>query len=131
MQNINQYFAYVRRKIGEFEIIDAENINFENFKDDIGRIHGKIFFCDNSILEFMEMLIIDKDVERPKYRFNWHDRNGELIIRWDNARHHPKLDNYPHHKHIGTEDNVKSSKSIGIVDVLRNINKEIDISPQS
>lgn len=127
MQSIDQYFDSLRKKIGELKIIDAEDIVFERFRDDIGRVYGKIFFCDNSILEFMEMLVIDKNLERPKYRFHWQDGNGKLLIRWDNAKHHPELDTYPHHKHVHADSKVESSKSIGIAEVLEKISNEIDI----
>ena len=28
-------------------------------------------------------------------------KNGQLIIRWDNAPHHKQIQTYPHHKHLG------------------------------
>ncbi len=46
MQSIDSYFTKVREKIAKLEIIDAENIIFEKFRDNIGRIYGRIFFRD-------------------------------------------------------------------------------------
>ncbi len=81
MQDIDFYFTKIRKKITELESIDAEDIIFEKFRNKIGRIYGRIFFRDRSMLEFLEMIIINKKTQRPKYRFHWQDNEGNLIIR--------------------------------------------------
>ena len=39
-----------------------------------------------------------------KYRYYWLDRKSKTIIGWDNAPHHPELENFPHHKHINEKE---------------------------
>jgi len=53
MQNTDAYLIKIREKITELEIIDAEDLIFEKFRDNIGRIYGKIFFRDGSMLEHL------------------------------------------------------------------------------
>ena len=125
MQSIDEYFTEVRGKITEVVVIDAEDIILERFGGNIGRIHGRIFFRDKSMLEFLEMIVINKEVKRPRYRFHWQDNKGELIIRWDNAKHHPEITGFPHHKHVKKENQVKPATPIGIIRVLETINKAI------
>ena len=45
---------------------------------------------------------------RRKYAYHWQERNGELITRWDNAPDW-EVATFPHHKHVGNEDNVEAS----------------------
>jgi hypothetical protein len=37
---------------------------------------------------------------KRRYRYQY-VRSEKEIFRYDNARHHPKLSNFPHHKHVG------------------------------
>jgi len=43
------------------------------------------------------------------YSYHWTRWNNTLIIRWDNAKHHPDIENFPHHKHISSDENIESS----------------------
>ncbi|WP_457613933.1 toxin-antitoxin system TumE family protein [Methanocaldococcus sp.] len=33
------------------------------------------------------------------YSFHWQDKNGDLIVRWDNAPHYRNIKTFPHYKH--------------------------------
>lgn len=49
--------------------------------------------------------------------------SNDLVFRYDNAPHHQELNlpNYPHHKHIGSEENIISSNAPSLADVLKEI----------
>jgi hypothetical protein len=51
-----------------------------------------------------------------KYSYHWQTRTGELLLRWDNAPHHPELSTQPHHKHVGEQ--IGPSARVSIEDVL-------------
>ena len=53
-----------------------------------------------------------------RYSYYWLNKNNELKIGWDNAPHHTKLDSYPHHKHVGKQNNLQSSQETSLVDVM-------------
>ena len=36
-----------------------------------------------------------------RYSYYWLDTENSLKIGWDNSPHHKRLENFPHHKHIG------------------------------
>ena len=57
------------------------------------------------------------------YSFHWQKADGELIIRWDNAPHHQKIETYPHHMHIA--EGIKKSYSITLEDILNELKKKI------
>ena len=58
------------------------------------------------------------------YSFHWQDKNGDLIIRWDNAPHYKNIKTFPHHKH--TKNGVEESDEVCLEDVLKYIEKEIN-----
>jgi hypothetical protein len=77
---------------------------------------GKLLFVDGSMLEFMEYL---QEENRLKYRFHLMDKEGTMILRYDNAPHHKDVSSFPHHKHL--PGNVAESVDKGIMDVLDEI----------
>ena len=59
-----------------------------------------------------------------RYSYYWLNKNNELKIGWDNAPHHTKLDSYPHHKHVGRQNNLQPSQETSLVSVMGVILKE-------
>ena len=50
------------------------------------------------------MVDVEITIERVKYRYQYQEfETNERIFRYDNAKHHPTLPTFPHHKHVGTE----------------------------
>jgi hypothetical protein len=92
----------------------------------IGLYRYRIYFCDGSFLELVERLVEEEGkLSTTKYRFHWQNKEGTLIKRWDNARHHAEIKTFPHHLHDGSEDNVVAHKEITGVKVLTKIIDEI------
>ncbi|WP_287273637.1 MULTISPECIES: DUF6516 family protein [unclassified Okeania] len=62
-------------------------------------------------------------VIKDSFNYQYMTPSKNLIFRYDNTRHHKKLNlpNFPHHKHDGSEDNVISSNAPTLVDVLQEI----------
>ena len=66
-------------------------------------------------------LRITEQWERGKlkrYSYYWLTSNNELRIGWDNAHHHTRLEKFPHHKHIGQQNNLTPSNEICLEDVM-------------
>ena len=53
-----------------------------------------------------------------RYSYYWLDELDKQIIGWDNAPHHPEIETFPHHKHMG--GNVFPSED-RLIDVLKYI----------
>lgn len=70
-------------------------LKFEQFGENL-RFRARIEFKNNTVLFVRETIINGK---KRKYAFHWQNREGNLIIRWDNA---PDWDvkTFPHHKHV-------------------------------
>lgn len=56
------------------------------------------------------------DENERDYSFHWQSADGQLIIRWDNARHHKHIKTYPNHKHIG--ETVEESRQTSLAEIL-------------
>ena len=64
-----------------------------------------------------------------KYSYHWQTPTGELVLRWDNAPHHPEIPTHPDHKHEG--ERLGPSVRVSVENVLAEIaivlkNKEQD-----
>ncbi|MFQ6056800.1 MAG: DUF6516 family protein, partial [Methanosarcinales archaeon] len=87
---------------------------------------AKTTLVNSSELHIFEYIVLEgSNITRQKYSYHWQNKYGELIKRYDNARHHPDLDNFPHHIHY--PQNIEPSQDIGLSKVLENIEKEIGL----
>jgi len=80
----------------------------------------KAELIDGSVLYIREFVSEDE----YNYSFQW-QKDGKLVVRWDNAPHHKDVETFPHHKHVGSQDNVQPSKEISLEDILRVIEEKI------
>ena len=80
----------------------------------------EVTLLDGSRLFIKELLFPDGS----KYSYHWQSADGRLLIRWDNAPHHPEIPTHPDHKHVGEE--VISSNRISVEDVLSAITAQIE-----
>jgi hypothetical protein len=99
-------------KISKFDILR------ETFIDDEGLFRYKIYFVNGDMLEAYQKFRLDSEKIIPvRYSFHLQNKNDELILRWDNAPHHPELDNFPYHLH-DKDDTAISGKLITLEEVL-------------
>jgi len=88
-----------------------------------GRAKGlvaKIEFIDGSVLHIREYIFLNS---KRKYSFHWQDKEGNLIVRWDNSPHHFHIKTFPDHKHIGNK--VFESEEICLEDVVKFIERHL------
>ena len=110
------------------EIIDVKILRRSIWDTDlekIGLYRYRISFSDGSFLEMTERIVEEDRLITTKYRFHWQNKEGQIIKRWDNARHHPEIKTFPHHLHDGSEGNVIACKEISGLEVLAKIIDEI------
>lgn len=103
--------------VQHFQIIPSQRSDFE------GMIRGEIKFLDNSVLYWREFVDVELTIDRDMYSYQYMTASKNLIFRYDNTRHHKKLNlpNFPHHKHDGSEDNVISSNAPSFIEILQEI----------
>ncbi|MCX6067246.1 MAG: DUF6516 family protein [Chloroflexi bacterium] len=89
-------------------------------------IRARLTLTDESTLEFSEYIEPEAQAQFKitDYSFQWMDKDGHQIRRWDNTPHFPKLENFPHHIHMRADD-VVSGQPVDIFGVLAEIEKTI------
>ncbi|MBU0568345.1 hypothetical protein KJ693_10620 [bacterium] len=99
--------------LGQFsEIID----HIFPVEIDEGFLKIIIFLRDGTNLRVTERWI-NADLE--DYSYYWLDEDDRLKIGWDNVPHHTQLENFPHHKHIGSSQNRISSYETSLELVMK------------
>jgi len=64
-----------------------------------GYIKGIVTFIDASKLYFREYVSI-KNCNITLYTYSFHySKDSQLVFRYDNTPHYPRLSSFPHHKH--------------------------------
>ena len=101
-----------RKIIGEQTIVKKE------YNDTQILIKGSITFTNGFILDFME-LKNTKNKTKIKYKYHFMNTENEMQFRYDNAKHHPEIKTFPHHKHISNI--VVKSEKPELFDVLAEI----------
>jgi len=101
---LSEYLTQIVEVIHNFSkanlVIGSELKNdFRTEKD--GIIRGTIIFIDESVLHFTEYLDARFKIEKLTYSYHYQKANGELVFRYDNAEHKPKL-HFKDHKHLSS-----------------------------
>ncbi len=110
------YFDKVQSKLKEIEwLIKSERIDYDLLSDEMGIIKGEIVFIDGSTLEFREMV----SREIPDYRFQYMEKNNELLWRWDTAPHHKEIRTFPYHLH--SPKGIEGSEKVDLTYVIEKI----------
>ena len=99
--SINEYLASIRRALERLDGYGfAESIVFHE-EIRAGKqaiIKAEIVLIDSSCLIIREYIGSKYGIEKLSYAYQYQDREGNLIFRYDNAAHKPKLET-PEHRH--------------------------------
>jgi hypothetical protein len=60
-----------------------------------------------------------------QYAYYWLDADELLRIGWDDAPHHRRLANFPHHKHVSSQDNLQPAAETSPVEILTTIRAQL------
>ncbi|GEM_PF-3672121 len=55
------------------------------------------------------------------YSFHFKTSTDQVIFRYDNARYHATLSNFPHHKHIDSQGDVEAGTQPTVYQIAREI----------
>ena len=105
--SINEYLASIRHALSRFNDYGfAESIVFQE-KIRAGKqaiVKAEIVLVDGSCLIIREYIDSRYGIEKLSYVYQYQDREGNLIFRYDNAAHKPNLEMAEHrHSSDGIE----------------------------
>lgn len=102
MKNIEKYLEKIRQLIVSLSKVEVERYEEQVLSKDRGNLRIRLRFFDNSLLEISEaMHIVKGNFTWLSYRYHYQRPDGSVIFRYDNTPHHPDVNTYPDHKHIG------------------------------
>jgi hypothetical protein len=120
---IEDYFRSLLLLLTSLPYVDAPQISLEKRADTVGFIRGDIEFADGSQLHFRELIDLRLPMKQIMYAYHYRRRDGTLVFRYDNTRHHSQIRTYPDHKHTG--GGVISANAPSLEAVLREIEPTI------
>ena len=122
---ISDYFREVERVLHSCLLTTSVNIQIELIDINSGYFKAQLIFIDNSELHLFEFATTENDKPAvEKYRYHYQNSEGKLIMRWDNAKHHPEIKTFPSHLHVGNK--VEESRKPEIEDVLLEVINKIE-----
>jgi hypothetical protein len=107
---IEGYFRAILETIAGFPFVSTSDLTFDKRSSYIGFIRGEIYFSDESLLHFRELVDLRNAELCSMYVYHHQRADGSLFFRYDNTTHFPDLANYPHHKQAGDEADVVSAE---------------------
>ncbi len=100
---LHRYLSRLEDTILSRKEIRIEKLTVERRFLDSGYIESKLYFYDDSFLEFTEVIELrEKAVQKVYYSYHY-QKDDQCIFRYDNTPHHLELEGFPNHKHIGDE----------------------------
>ena len=97
--SINEYLASIRHAVERLDVYGfAESIVFHE-EIRAGKqaiVKAEIVLVDGSCLIIREYIGSKYGIEKLSYAYQYQDREGNLIFRYDNAAHKPKLERAEH-----------------------------------
>ena len=126
--NLREYFAAVRKKLDESDIVTIVNIVDERVFQGRGYFRARLTLSNSDFLEIAESFVEQsQQVITLDYRYQWMDSTKKrLYKRWDSVKHFPNLDNFPHHVHVLEESNVEPGVCRSILEFLDFMESELE-----
>jgi hypothetical protein len=99
--DIAAHFTEIEHLLLISPVISQFRIIRRRVQDSAGYIRLRAQLTDGGLLELSEYWVeqADGDFARRAYTFHWQNSAGDLIKRWDTAKHFPDLPSAPEHVH--------------------------------
>lgn len=127
MIEIGRYLTEIKTRLALSNCIAQVEVVTERAIQDHGYFRARLRLSNGDFLEVSEYFIVrGSQLETVEYRYQWMDpAQKQLIRRWDNARHFPELPHFPHHVHVGEENQVVPGHVLSISGLIDLIEQEL------
>ena len=125
--DLHQYIAAVKAKLNDSIIVSSIEIVDERVLLNRGYFRARLILINTDFLEIAESFSIQEDrCITLDYRYQWMDASKQVLKkRWDSVKHFPRLPNFPHHIHIGSESYVEPGQSRNILEFMDFMESEL------
>ncbi len=128
MTTLYHYFSRLEDTLLSRQEIEIQEISIEQDKpdNDQGEFRANINFYDRSSLKAFERVSLeDGEIIKDDYSYHYQKSDNSLVFRYDNAPHHPEIETHPHHKHVGSDENVIAAQPPDLSDMLNEIDDNL------
>ena len=120
---VAEYFASVERGLRRSRVLTGIDESLVCLASDEynGLLRCRARVSEASYLDIYE--VISTELGYPvgiHYSYTF-VRDGRLVLRYDNALHHPEVATHPHHLHLGPAERVSSSDQPSLSHILRQV----------
>ena len=109
LHNYLESFRQAIEKIENYGYTESVEIKEEIRPNKQAVIKAKIVLIDRSVLHIREYIDAKYSVQKLSYAYQYQNKDGELVFRYDNAVHRPAL-GFKEHKH--TKEGVAIDASL-------------------
>ena len=102
-----ELFRQAIEKVEDYGYAESIEINEEIRPNKQAVIKAKIVLIDGSVLHIKEYIDAKYTIQKVSYAYQYQNRDGDLIFRYDNAVHRPALE-FKEHKHIKGGDIIEA-----------------------
>ena len=102
MTPLQHYLLEVRQAVSSLPGTQVERYREQLLSVTRANLRIRLRLTDQSLLEISEALVMrEGTLTWLSYRYHWQDVDARLILRYDDTPHHPEVDTFPHHQHVG------------------------------
>lgn len=114
------YVLNLKTRLTTSPSVDTFTVVEEKIWPERGYVRIRVMLSHGDFLEMAEYFVVEEGEHKTlRYRYQWMDQDRQVLRkRWDNVEHHPGLRNFPHHIHVGSEDNVVPGECMSIIELL-------------
>jgi hypothetical protein len=118
-----EYLASIKERLLTDPLVARFHVRRERSTLTDGYLRAHLTLRDGSQLEFSEYVQVSPgdQIQVVTYSYHWSDTQGNLIRRWDNTPHFPRLPGFPNHVHEGAVGTVSPNRPVSIFIVLDEI----------
>ncbi|MCK4823233.1 hypothetical protein KA005_46180 [bacterium] len=109
--SLRDYSAALRcavEKLENYGFTEAIDIKEETRAGKQAIVEIQVTLVDGSVIHIKEYIDAKYRIEKLRYAYQYQDRDGGLIFRYDNAAHKPAL-GFKEHKHTSTGEVIKAA----------------------
>ncbi|MFO1431407.1 MAG: DUF6516 family protein [Candidatus Competibacteraceae bacterium] len=129
MIEARHYLSEVKTRLATSAVITVIEVITERDLRDRGYFCARLILANGDFLEVSEYFIVKAGkLTTVEYRYQWMDPpQQKLVKRWDNAEHFHDLPHFPHHVHVGDEEQVVPGWALSILDLIDLIEQKLGI----
>lgn len=119
MREARHYLSEVKTRLATSAAITVVEVVAERDSRDRGYFRARLILANGDFLEVSEYFIVQAGKPSTADRYQWMDpAQQRLVRRWDNAGYFPDLPHFPHHVHVGDEEQVVPGRALSILDLI-------------